>query len=232
MLLLVSRALWHHRNNQIDGADFVVAIGSGEDDRDGSALLVDEEVYLRSEFSPVGWIVAHFLASQRSRGVLGVHRLPLPADPSALPGVVLSHPPHELLEDAHLSPSLKTFVDDAGANSKAVSMKSLPLASGPKHVPDGVGDGSIGSPRPATSSRHLPALGQVLLEFPPQRPRETEVVHFCRCGSLSHGAHLLSRIVMVAIPFSERCAFVQGSRRSSRIESKYSRAKGRRRRSR
>src|SRR5215204_6184845 len=51
MLLLVSRALWHHRNNQIDGANFVVAIGSGEDDRDGSALLVDEEVHLRSEFS-------------------------------------------------------------------------------------------------------------------------------------------------------------------------------------
>src|SRR5215212_10513639 len=51
MLLLVSRALWHHRNDQVDGADFVVAIGSSEDDRDGSALLVDEEVHLRSEYS-------------------------------------------------------------------------------------------------------------------------------------------------------------------------------------
>src|SRR5215203_1299775 len=48
MLLLVSRALWHHRNDQIDGGDFVVAIGSGENDRDGSAVLIDEEVHLRS----------------------------------------------------------------------------------------------------------------------------------------------------------------------------------------
>src|SRR5215204_96851 len=104
MLLLVSRALWHHRNNQIDGADFVVAIGSGEDDRDGSALLVDEEVHLRSEFPPICWILAHFLASQRSHGVLGVHRLPPPADPTTLGGVVLGHPPHQLLEYARPSP--------------------------------------------------------------------------------------------------------------------------------
>src|SRR5215208_2378391 len=135
MLLLVSRALWHHRNNQIDGADFVVAIGSGKDDRDGSALLVDEEVHLRSEFSPICWIVAHFLASQRSRGVLGVHRLPPPADPTTLGGVVLGHPPHQLLEEAHPPPPLETFVNDTGGDPEVVFVERLPLASRPEHVP-------------------------------------------------------------------------------------------------
>src|SRR5215208_7855892 len=100
-------------------------------------------------------------------------------------------------------------------------MEGLPLASGPKHVPDGVGDRPLGGSRPAAfGAFSLPSLGQVFLEFPPQWPRHPEVVHFRRRGSLSHTAHLLSRMVMVAIPFSEGCVFVQGSQGSSRIESK------------
>src|SRR5215211_2369371 len=100
-------------------------------------------------------------------------------------------------------------------------MESLPLASCPKHIPDGVGDCPLGGSGPAAFRAYsLPWLGQVFLEFPPQWPRHPEVVHFRRCGSLSHKAHLLSRMVMVAIPFSERCVFVQGSQGSSRIESK------------
>src|SRR5215211_3762364 len=99
-------------------------------------------------------------------------------------------------------------------------MESLPLASCPKHIPDGVGDCPLGGSGPAAFRAYsLPWLGQVFLEFPPQWPRHPEVVHFRRCGSLSHKAHLLSRMVMVAIPFSERCVFVQGSQGSSRIES-------------
>src|SRR5215218_8864319 len=100
MLFLVSGTLWCHRNNQADGADLVVTIGSGEHHRQRSTALIDEEVDLRPEYAPVGGIVAHFLASQRSPRVLGVHRLPLPADPAALPGIVLDH-------------SLETLVDDA-----------------------------------------------------------------------------------------------------------------------
>src|SRR5215216_5508814 len=99
-------------------------------------------------------------------------------------------------------------------------MESLPLASCPKHIPDGVGDCPLGGSGPAAFRAYsLPWLGQVFLEFPPQWPRHPEVAHFRRCGSLSHKAHLLSRMVMVAIPFSERCVFVQGSQGSSRIES-------------
>src|SRR5215213_7234242 len=104
-------------------------------------------------------------------------------------------------------------------------MESLPLASCPKHIPDGVGDCPLGGSGPAAFRAYsLPWLGQVFLEFPPQWPRHPEVVHFRRCGSLSHKAHLLSRMVMVAIPFSERCVFVQGSQGSSRIESKQARS--------
>src|SRR5215210_6678290 len=100
-------------------------------------------------------------------------------------------------------------------------MESLPLASCPKHIPDGVGDCPLGGSGPAAFRAYsLPWLGQVFLEFPPQWPWHPEVVHFRRCGSLSHRAHLLSRMVMVAIPFSEGCVFVQGSQGSSRIESK------------
>src|ERR687897_3729186 len=115
MLLLVSGTLWCHRNNQADGGrPCVVTIGSGEHHRQRSTALIDEEeVDLRPEFAPVGGILAHFLASQRSWGVLGVHRLPLPADPAALPGIVLDHPPHKLLEYACPSPPLETLVDDA-----------------------------------------------------------------------------------------------------------------------
>src|SRR5215204_2921318 len=103
-------------------------------------------------------------------------------------------------------------------------MESLPLASCPKHIPDGVGDCPLGGSGPAAFRAYsLPWLGQVFLEFPPQWPRHPEVVHFRRRGSLSHRAHLLSRMVMVAIPFSEGCVFVQGSQASSRIESKQKR---------
>src|SRR5215210_3938567 len=220
MLFLVSGTLWCHRNNQADGGDLVVTIGSGEHHRQRSTALIDEEVDLRSEFAPVGGVLAHFLASQRSWGVLGVNSLPLPADPAALPGIVLDHPPPELLEYARPSPPLETLLDDARGDPEPIAMESFPLASGPQHVPDGVGGGSVGSPRSATSAIVFLSLGQVLLEFPPQWPRHPEVVHFRRCGSLSHTAHLLSRMVMVAIPLSEGCVFVQGSQVSSRIESK------------
>src|ERR671910_3479088 len=99
-------------------------------------------------------------------------------------------------------------------------MESLPLATGPKHVPDGVGDRPLGGSGPAAfGAFRVPWLGQVFLEFPPQRPGHPEVVRFRLCGSLCHRAHLLSRMVMVAIPFSEGCVFVQGSQVSSRIES-------------
>jgi hypothetical protein len=92
----------------------VVTIGSGEHHRQRSTPLIDEEVDLRPEVAPVSGIVAHFLASQRSWGVLGVHRLPLPADPAALPGIVLDHPPPpEFLQYACPSPPLETLMDDA-----------------------------------------------------------------------------------------------------------------------
>src|SRR5918995_3800956 len=113
MLFLVGGPLWCHRNDQADGGDLVVTIGSGEHHRQRSTPLIDEEVDLRPEFAPVGGILAHFLASQRSRGVLGVHRLPLPADPAALRGIVLDHPPAQFLEYARLSPPMETLVDDA-----------------------------------------------------------------------------------------------------------------------
>src|SRR5829696_2159275 len=100
-------------------------------------------------------------------------------------------------------------------------MDGLPLASTPKHVPHSVGDGPIGHPRPAAPlAGVVPLFRQVLLELPPQRSRKTEVVHFALCGSLAHGAHLLREWWLLASPFSERCAFVQCSWRSSRIESK------------
>src|SRR5215208_8533582 len=145
MLFLVSGTLWCHRNNQADGGDLVVTIGSGENHRQRSTALIDEEVDLRSEFAPVGGVLAHFVASQRSRTVLGVHSLPLPADPAALPCVVLGHPLHQLLKDAHLPPPLEAFMDHAGANPKPIAMEGLPLASRPQHVPDGIDDGSVGS---------------------------------------------------------------------------------------
>jgi hypothetical protein len=42
--------------------------------------------------------------------VLGAHGLPLPADPAALPGIVLDNPPPQLLEYARPSPPLETLV--------------------------------------------------------------------------------------------------------------------------
>jgi hypothetical protein len=123
--------------------------------------------------------------------VLGIHRLPPPTDPSALPGVVFGHLLHELLKDAHPPPLLEAFVDHAGGDPKPVFVERLPLASRPKHVPDGVDDGAIRCPWSATSSGHLCLLGQALLEFPPQGAGKMEVVYLPLCGSLSHKRHLL-----------------------------------------
>src|SRR5215208_543930 len=166
MLFLVSGTLWCHRNNQADGGDLVVTIGSCEHHRQRNTALIDEEVDLRPEFAPVGGILAHFLASQRSWGVLEVHRLPLPADPAALLGIVLDHPPAQLLEYARPSPPLETLVDDAGADPKPIAMQSLPLASCPKHVPDGISDRPLGGSGPAALVLFLfLGLGRYFLSF-------------------------------------------------------------------
>src|SRR3954467_14969135 len=109
-----------------------MAIGARECDRDGSAALIDEEVYLRSKLSPIGGILAGFLASQRGGAALGIHRLPPPTDPILLLCVVLGHPFHQLLEDAHPRPSLETLVDNARGHPEPIPMNRLPLAAGPK----------------------------------------------------------------------------------------------------
>src|SRR5215204_3282660 len=200
-----------------------MTISSGEDHRQRSTSFIDEEVDLRPEFAPVGGIVAHFLASQRSWGVLGGHRLPRPADPAALAGIVLDHPPPELLEYARPSPPLwkRSWTTLAETpNQSRDGEPSIGIRSTARTYL-GVGDRPLGgSGSAAFGPFSLPWLGQLFLQFPPQWPRHPEVLHFRRCGSLSHRAHLLSRMVMVAIPFSERCVFVQGSQGSSRIESK------------
>src|SRR5215217_596521 len=172
---------------------FIVAVGCCEYDREGSATPVYQEVYLRSFLASVGGLVARFLPSQRSRRVFGIHGLPLPRDPAALPCVVLGHPLHELLEDAHLSPLLEAFVDHAGGHSEPITMNGLPLASRPKDIPDSVDDSPVRDPRPATFPTPVPFLfGQTLFEFPPQGAGEIKVVHAPGCGSLSHVCvHLL-----------------------------------------
>src|SRR5215204_1097256 len=88
-------------------------------------------------------VLARFFSSHRSGRTLGIHRLPSPAHPAALSGVVLDHPLHQLLEEAHAPPSLETLVDHACGDPKPLAVQSLPLASRPQHVPDGVDDGSI-----------------------------------------------------------------------------------------
>src|SRR5215203_864956 len=188
----MSGTLQRYRNDQIDGGYLVVAISPGEYHRKRSASLVYQEVYLCTLLAPISGVLARFFSSQRSRRVLGIHRLPLPRDPTALFGIVLDHPIHQLFEDAHLPPPLETLVNDACGDPKPLPMDGLPLAATPQHVPDSVGDGSVGHPRPAAPLLTLvPLFGQVLLEFPPQRSWKAEVVHFALCGSLSHKAHLL-----------------------------------------
>src|SRR5215211_3701330 len=187
----MSGTLQRHRDDQIDGGYLVVAISPGEYHRKRSASLVYQEVYLCTLLAPIGGVLARFFSSQRSRRVLGIHCLPLlPRDPTALFGIVLDHPIHQLLEKTHLPPALEALVDDAGADSKPLPMEGLPLPSRPQHLPDSVGDGPVRHPRSAAPLALL-LFGQVLLEFPPQRSWKAEVVHFPRCGSLSHKVHLL-----------------------------------------
>ena len=132
VLLLVSWTLGYHRNDQIDGRHFVVAVGSAEHDRDGSCAPIHQMVHLRPELAPVGGTFPGFLASQRGCRVLGIHRLPPPADPCTLFGIVVGHPLHQLLEDAHLPPALETLVDNTGGDSEPLAVHSLPLASRPQ----------------------------------------------------------------------------------------------------
>src|SRR5215204_7603328 len=115
-----------------------MAISPGEHYRKWSADLVDQEVYLCAPLASIGRVLACFCSSHRSGRVLGINRLPPPADPAALPGVVLDHPLHQLLEKTHPRPSLETLVDDARANSEPLPMNGFPLTSRPQPVPDPV----------------------------------------------------------------------------------------------
>src|SRR5215203_3448261 len=175
----MSGTLQRHRADQMDGGYLVVAISPGEYHRKRSASLVYQEVYLCTLLAPISGVLARFFSSHRSGRVLGIHCLPLPRDPTALFGIVLDHPLHQLLEDAHPPPPLEALVDDACGDPKPLPMDGLPLASRPKHVPDGVDDGPVRSPRPAAfvSPAVVVLFGQALLEFPPQRARKVEVVH-------------------------------------------------------
>src|SRR5215210_3641574 len=173
---------------------------------------------LSSELAPIRGILAGFLASERGRATLGVHRLPFPSK-AALLGVVFDHLLHQLLEDAHPRPFLETLVDDARGDPEPIAVDGLPLAAGPEYVPDAINDGSIGSPGSATPLRFLPLFGQALLDLPPERSWESKVIDPLSCVSLPQGASP-SRTVTTANPFSERCVFRQASRRGSRIDSK------------
>jgi len=97
--------------------------------------VVYKEVYLCPQLTSIGRVLACFAPPTGAGEFLESNSLPPPADPAALPGVVLDHPLHQLLEDAHLPKSLEPLVDDARANSEPIPMNGLPLRARPKHVP-------------------------------------------------------------------------------------------------
>ena len=88
------------------------------------------------------------------------------------------------------------------------------MAACPKHVPDAVDDGSIRDPRSAASpTTVLPLLGQALLKFPPQGAWEAKVIDaLLGCVRLLQGTRLLGKRLLLANPFSRRCALLQASR--------------------
>src|SRR5215208_2160090 len=135
-------------------------------------------------------VVAYFLPSQRSWAVFGVHRLPLPADPTMLPCVVIlfisfSKTPIFL----HLWKRSWTTLEDTANQSRWRAFHWHPVQRARTYL--GVDDGPITGPRPAAFGTHLPVFGQALLGFPPQRAEKVKVVNPPGCGSLSHKAHLL-----------------------------------------
>src|SRR5215203_4346806 len=133
MLLLVSQALWHHRNDQIDGADFVVAIGSSEDDRDGSALLVDEEVHLRSEYSLSVGFLPTFSPPKEPRSAWS----PSPATSSRSRRTQWRSTRPSSSSASRRGPSASTsrnVRERHWRRPRVVFVERLPLASRPQHV--------------------------------------------------------------------------------------------------
>src|SRR5829696_5253068 len=109
-----------------------MAIGAGEQHIQWCSALVDQEVYLSSQLTSIGRVLACFCSSHRSGRVLGIHRLPPPADPAALGSVVLDHPFDQLLEDAHPPPSLEVRqMLWIRPHDHAAAFSSLPSTSSP-----------------------------------------------------------------------------------------------------
>ena len=139
----------------------VVTIGAGEHDRDGSAAC------------PYRWGSCPFSGLQVER------------ERSWNPSLATPNRSHRSLwhsaRPSNSSASRRCPSSTSGNARKRRWMRpqtdGLPLASRPEHVPDSVGDGPVGHPRPAAPVALVPLPGQVLLEFPPQRSRKAKVVH-------------------------------------------------------
>ena len=130
----VQWSLDYNRNNQIIRRPLVIRIRTRNVNCQRHSPLINQQVQLRSLFTPIGRVFARFTASQRGGNRLAVNRLPLPFDLAFLV-VKLDHQPHDLVEDAVLLPGLKAFMQHVAGYPEPVFVNGFPLATGPQVPP-------------------------------------------------------------------------------------------------
>ena len=173
-MLFTAWSPYHDRNEQVINRPFVVLIGTGEVHRQGCASFINQDVNLGATLAPVGGIASCRLAAQRCGHRFAVDSLPLPAN-AALAMIEANHRLQDLVPNALLLPGLETFMQDAAGNAEPIAMDRFPLTACPQDVPEPIEHRPIICSWPAWPAL-LTWFGQVLLDAPPERAWNTEVV--------------------------------------------------------
>jgi hypothetical protein len=176
------------RQDQSGNRPLVMLVRTGHMDGQWRSSLVNQDVDLASQFSPIRRILSGIFPSQGSRAVPTIDRLPNPADMTCA-SVVSEHGSQDVFEDALVRPGLETFMNDTAGHAEPVPLDRLPLATGPQHKPDAIQDRTITGTRSA-SPRPL-VTGQVSLHLTPQLTGHSTIANIFRlsrfCGTLAHG---------------------------------------------
>jgi len=198
----------HNRDDEVIRRPLVMLIGCGNVDREGSTMLVNQQVNFAAALASIGRIAACLYASQRCWTRFAIYRLPCPANRLST-GIEYSHLRHYGLKDAPLAPGLEPFVQRTAAHPKPVPVDGLPLTACPHDIPDAIQDRPVVGTRSPWSTR-VSQFWQQSLDLIPQRIRCLEVVHIFRlCVSILAQDVSSLEVVLTNLLSNEVRPFVQ-----------------------
>src|SRR5688500_13950336 len=116
-MLLAVGSLGDDVHNQVLHRPFVMFVGAGNPDCQGSAYLIDKQMDFATQFTAIRWVFACFCTSQRSWAHHAVDRLPFPMDPT-FTGIILDDGFEQFFKQTLCLPGLKPLMQHTTGGAK------------------------------------------------------------------------------------------------------------------